>query len=173
VEVIVMARKSCRLFHLSATTILVALLVTSSVAQKGPESTRGAPLKGVDVKLGKNPGGSPAARTTDSDGKIHFAVLEKGSYYLVVVVPQGDAESAAVDDAYLVKIKSTVGDAVEWLWRIKKHDASMAAIQNIRARGAKPPEFQDRITFNSDGVTPTEVTIIKSKSNISNNRSNQ
>jgi len=42
----------------------------------------GAPLKGVDVKLGKNPGGGCAARTTDSGGKADFGVWPKGNYTL-------------------------------------------------------------------------------------------
>jgi len=42
----------------------------------------GAPLKGIDVKLGKNPGGGCAARTTDSAGKANFGVWPKGNYTL-------------------------------------------------------------------------------------------
>jgi hypothetical protein len=42
----------------------------------------GAPLKGIDVKLGKNPGGGCAARTTDSGGKADFGVWPKGNYTL-------------------------------------------------------------------------------------------
>src|SRR5438067_1777668 len=97
-------------------------------AQKGNQSTEGAPLKGVDVKLGKNPGGSPAARTTDKDGKIHLGVLPKGLYYLIVVVSEKDTEAAAADDIYLVKISGPVGGSVEWAWSLRKHEGSMAAI---------------------------------------------
>lgn len=42
----------------------------------------GSPLKGVDVKLGKNPGGGCAARTTDASGVADFGVWPKGDYTL-------------------------------------------------------------------------------------------
>jgi hypothetical protein len=42
----------------------------------------GSPLKGIDVKLGKNPGGGCAARTTDANGKADFGVWPKGNYTL-------------------------------------------------------------------------------------------
>jgi hypothetical protein len=42
----------------------------------------GAPLKGIDVKLGKNPGGGCAARTTDAGGNADFGIWPKGNYTL-------------------------------------------------------------------------------------------
>jgi len=52
----------------------------------------GAPLKGVDVKLGKNPGGGCANRTTGSDGKADFGVWPKGNYTLTFDQPQPATE---------------------------------------------------------------------------------
>jgi hypothetical protein len=55
----------------AATVILFAQLAVA-----------GAPLKGIDVKLGKNPGGGCAARTTDAGGRADFGVWPKGNYTL-------------------------------------------------------------------------------------------
>jgi hypothetical protein len=53
----------------------------------------GAPLKGIDVKLGKNPGGGCAARTTDAGGNADFGVWPKGNYTLEFA-PADSAASA-------------------------------------------------------------------------------
>jgi hypothetical protein len=57
----------------------------------------GAPLKGIDVKLGKNPGGGCAARTTDAGGKADFGVWPKGNYTLEFA--PADASPAAAPAA--------------------------------------------------------------------------
>lgn len=55
----------------------------------------GAPLKGVDVKLGKNPGGGCAARTTGSDGTVDFGVWPKGNYTLSFFKSQMPTETSS------------------------------------------------------------------------------
>ncbi len=57
----------------------------------------GAPLKGIDVKLGKNPGGGCAARTTDPGGKVDFGVWPEGNYTLEFA--PADLSSAAAQPA--------------------------------------------------------------------------
>ena len=52
-------------------------------------ASAGAPLKGIDVKLGKNSGGSVASRVTDSTGAFTFGVLAKGRYRLTFSFPKG------------------------------------------------------------------------------------
>ena len=54
----------------------------------------GAPLKGVDIKLGKNPGGSAVARTTsDNNGNYVFTNIPIGSYKIYVDIPNYGMDS--------------------------------------------------------------------------------
>ena len=77
-------------FRLIFVATLCVLFVQSALA--------GAPLKGIDVKLGKNPGGGCAARTTDSTGKANFGVWPKGNYTLsfaAAASPNNGTEAAS------------------------------------------------------------------------------
>ena len=147
---------------------ILAVFASVSAAQKGTQSTTGAPLKGVDVKLGRNPGGSPAARTTDKDGKIDWGVLPKGSYFLIVVGPANEkavANSASSPETYIVEISGAVGGVIQRGWDPKQKKAFKLPNANTRTA----TDFQDAIVFDSDGSHPLLTTIVKSKSNISNN----
>jgi hypothetical protein len=54
----------------------------------GNNQVTGAPLKGIDVKLGKTPGGGCAARTTtNSTGGYTFSGLPLGSYDIYADIP--------------------------------------------------------------------------------------
>jgi hypothetical protein len=152
-------------------------------SQKGPEVVAGAPLKGVDVKLGKNPGGSPAARTTtDSKGKFNLGVVPAGSYILTLDFPeesklnQGSATSSTKEKGpsavnvklALVTIDGAVGGQLKRGWDSKSKKSFEPAAQST----AKTPG-QEKIILGSDGKTPltgiVETAIVKSKSNITNN----
>jgi hypothetical protein len=58
----------------------------------------GAPLKGIDVKLGKNPGGGCAARTTDTGGKADFGVWPRGNYTLEFAPASSSLAAAPATD---------------------------------------------------------------------------
>ena len=60
------------------------LISVTSFALCAQIALAGAPLKGVDVKLGKNPGGGCAARTTDGAGNANFGVWPKGNYTVTI-----------------------------------------------------------------------------------------
>lgn len=76
----------------------------------------GAPLKGIDVKLGKNPGGGCAARTTDAAGKADFGVWPKGNYTLdfapaAPASPAGQATSRSLVMPALMKMHVVIAGA--------------------------------------------------------------
>ena len=118
----------------------------------------GAPLKGVDVKLGKNPGGSAAKRTTsDANGNADFGVVPAGAYLLTLAMPQQTAEAD-------VEVTGAVGGTMRKRWNFKENRA-YDVNGSATARSAGRPE----IAIETDGKQPLRVTIVKSKSNISNN----
>lgn len=73
--------------------ILVAALCVLSLQS----ALAGAPLKGIDVKLGKNPGGGCAARTTNNSGQANFGIWPKGNYTLGFA--SGTSSSASLQSA--------------------------------------------------------------------------
>ncbi|MGZ3866930.1 MAG: NHL domain-containing protein [Bacteroidia bacterium] len=55
--------------------------------QGGNNTVLGAPLKGVDIKLGRNPGGCAARTTSDNSGHYTFSNLTNGNYFVYVDIP--------------------------------------------------------------------------------------
>jgi Carboxypeptidase regulatory-like domain len=156
--------------------IIVSWLSSTSNAQKGEQSTTGAPLKGVDVKLGKNPGGSPAARTTtDQDGKFTFAVVPAGEYILTLELKKGSSNIAVggtttATDAIrfcLITLNLPEGKKLEKSYDLDRNKAFDPAVGPNQST-SKTTKAQDLIVV-SDGAHPLNGTIVKSKSNISNN----
>jgi hypothetical protein len=157
---------------------LLALCLSSAVAdaQKGPQSTTGAPLKGVDVKLGKNPGGSPAARTTtDADGNFTFPVVPAGEYILTVEIKkdaaaQAERSSSAQADApkfCYITLKTPAGEKVERAYDLAENKAFDPSLDTSKQSASKAK--LETFVVHSDGTTPLNGTIVKSKSNITNN----
>ena len=135
-----------------STIATVALFCVSSSAYAG------APLKGVDVKLGKNPGGQAARRTTsDGSGKAHLGVVPAGSY-LVSFEMRGESSDADVE------ITGASGGPVRKRWSFKENKAYDGDSPSTARSSGRP-----NIVIETDGKTPIQVTIVKSKSNISNN----
>ena len=99
---------------------LIALAITVAPALAG------APLKGVDVKLGRTPGGRVGARTPGGDGSFDFGILPKGRYVITlggaaggpaVVNLKGSAEGAVHKAVAITKGSATArqaGGAIEF-----------------------------------------------------------
>jgi hypothetical protein len=133
-----------RIFAIGLTVVLL-----------GSAALAGAPLKGIDVKLGKSPGGTIAARVTDENGMVDFGVLAPlpvGQTYTLRVGDSGRGQTLTVS------LKSGTPAPI-----VKEIDRTSAV-----ARAQSPD-----LTFVSDGKKPLIVAIaagrVKSHSNSTNN----
>lgn len=171
-------RNVLRLFTLAAFALAaLSLLYARADAQKGPQSATGAPLKGVDVKLGRSPGGSPAARTaTDAEGNFSLPVVPEGEYILTLELKKDTAgtqaaraSSAAAEAVRLCRItlKLPGGEKVEKEFDLAQNKAFDPPADAAEQSAAKMK--LETFVVHSDGATPLNGTIVKSKSNITNN----
>ena len=139
---------------MSSRKVILAMLV-SLVALS---AWAGAPLKGVDVKLGKNPGGGAAARTTNAEGKVDFGVLPAGSYYVVIDGAKNEPDAQ-------IEIRGGTEGPVKKRWNFAQKKA-FSLDATARETGA------DKIILTADGKHPIEIAataVVRAKSNISNN----
>ncbi len=164
-------------------SILSALALTMlclcspvATAQTGTPNTNGAPLKGVDVKLGKNPGGGAAARTTtDENGNFTFPAVPAGKYTVIVEAPTDtDMKNGVVkffnEARVSVRLNLPGGKKIEKDYDLKQKKVFEPATTDPTERSTSmTSEKLVPFIFESDGVTPLNGTIIKSRSNIKNN----
>ena len=100
----------------------------------------GAPLKGIDVKLGKNPGGGCAARTTDEGGSADFGTMPAGSYNFTFNYPELNSHS----HEFFV-IEGAVGGRIEREIETSSNSSERAATHTI--------------DFELDGTSDLRITV--------------
>jgi hypothetical protein len=123
-----------RVSKVLAGILLFALGVSSVLA--------GAPLKGIDVKLGKNPGGGCAAKVSDGGGEVNFGVWPKGNY------------TVSFDVANLT---ATSREARPQNLHVEISGAAAGRITHVLP--AATADLLEPIPFASDGKTPLVVKV--------------
>ena len=133
--------------HLKSITAVLCLVLAQT-------AFAGSPLKGVDVKLGRNPGGGCAARTTNANGSADLGIWPKGNYTLtfsppVAAVPTNartlkPATPAPAPRMHVVILGTSTG-------RIERDIAVGAATERVAP-----------ITFSLNGKTPLTVVVTNS-----------
>jgi hypothetical protein len=143
---------------LSALALTVLCLFSSvATAQKGPQSTTGIPIRSGDVKLGRNPGGGAAARTTtDENGNFTFPVVPAGEYTLTLelkketsITPAARGSATATDAVKfcLITLNLPGGKKVEKGYDLAQNKAFDPAIDPTKQSTSKTTGFVPFILF--------------------------
>lgn len=167
---------------------LLCLLSPGISAQKSTATVSGAPLKGVDVKLARYAGAqfsgaSPAAITkTDENGNFTFPILPRGEYVLTISLPEhskttpdtaarggfnNPGTTSAVKYCY-IRLNLPEGRKLETGYDLAQNKAFDPKVDPTKESTSKAIKFEPLIIV-SNGVEPCNGTIVKSKSNITNN----
>jgi hypothetical protein len=163
-------------FALGALCLFAAVIS----AQKTPNTVAGVPIRGIDMKLGRNPGGGGQARKTDPNGKIDLSDLTPGSYWMEIV-PLTEAQKAANagGETYSYIAVTLTGTQLVGGPRTRSVDLKNWKFVEPQVaterRQPLPNTFAARIVFEIAPRTggsppePVNATVVKSKSNITNN----
>jgi hypothetical protein len=170
--------RNTRLASFAAAAMVVVLSVIGlGVPAESRAGALGAPLEGVDMKLGKNPGGILAGMaTTDGAGNFDFGVLPKGSYSLTLTL-RGNAKHGSVLRAVELGAQPEMAPAVCLVALYGAQGGAIMAGWDFQKAGRVEPETafaaktigDGTIVLISDGKRPLFGTVVKAKSNITNN----
>lgn len=146
------------------------MLSSALVSLTTQAALAGVPLKGVDVKLGKNPGGGCAARVTDVNGQVNLGVwpkLPEGQHYtldfgatgkpahiVVLGTVEGQIEGQMSADSTkfaLYKDPEDMQTRKKHVANIKWNDRSSAhAVESISAK-TDSPRTNDAVRLKNPG----------------------
>jgi len=128
------------------------------LAYGGNIGVMGAPLKGIDVKLGRNPGGGCANRTTtDNSGNYSFTNVDTGSYFVFVDIPNFKDTIANVSinstSSSFTNVNYCVDSAkVHFCGTLATDIHNLSSKDNDPAINAFPNPAQDNINITISGV---------------------
>lgn len=119
----------------------------------------GDPIPGLDVKLGKNPGGIAVHATTDNAGRFVFDNLTAGQYVLSVNPPLSTTKQSINTTRSNIKGQSMVGNGVQVVTASVQLGAGSASADiDITAAKGKITGTVTRAEAPVNGATPAQHT---------------